>query len=128
MNGQSNSLNWFEIPVADLNRAKTFYEAIFGVEMTPPQEAMGITMVCFPWTPGSGKANGALAHGEWYKPSMEGNIIYLNANPGIQPVLDRIQPAGGKILVDKTPLGEGMGYWAIFVDSEGNRMGLHAQN
>jgi uncharacterized protein len=120
-------LNWFEIPVTDIERAKKFYETIFEIEMQylPIPE---IKMVTFPWEMNSGKANGALAQHAMYKPSEDGVVIYLNANPEIQTVIDRIEPAGGKIMIPKTQISPEIGYMAFFIDSEGNRMALHARN
>ncbi len=127
MNKDENSVNWFEIPATDIERAKKFYETIFDIEMQyMPIE--GLKMVTFPWEMGSGKANGALAEHEMYKPSTDGVVIYLNANPDIQTVIDRIEPAGGQITIPKTQISPEIGYMAFFVDSEGNRLALHAQN
>jgi predicted enzyme related to lactoylglutathione lyase len=63
-----------------------------------------------------------------HKPGMDGTIVYLNANPSIQSVIDRIESAGGKVLMPRTQVSEEIGYMAFFVDSEGNRIGLHAGN
>ena len=128
MDKNSNSLNWFEIPAKDITRAKKFYEAIFAVEMQDMGEMMGMKMAGFPSDMGSGKANGALAQSNMHKPSQEGCIIYLNANPTIQTVIDRIESAGGKVVMPKTQIGPEIGYMAFFIDSEGNKMALHAQN
>jgi predicted enzyme related to lactoylglutathione lyase len=56
---------------------------------------------------------------------MDGITVYLNANPAIQAVIDRIEPAGGKILLPKTKINAG--YFSVFIDTEGNRVGLHAE-
>lgn len=85
-------------------------------------------MAGFPWEMGSGKANGALVQGEMHKPSTDGCVVYLNANPSIQDVIDRIEPAGGKVVMPKTQIAPEIGYMAFFIDSEGNKMALHAQN
>src|SRR2546423_11070652 len=126
MDKTTNSLNWFEIPATDINRAKKFYESIFDLKMMDMPEMPGIKMVSFPADAKSGKANGCLAHSNNHKPSMDGVIIYLNANPKIQEVIDRIDKAGGKMLMPKTHIGEGIGYMAFFMDTEGNKLGLHA--
>jgi predicted enzyme related to lactoylglutathione lyase len=64
---------------------------------------------------------------DFYKPSAtDGPLIYLNANPDVQYVLDKIEAAGGKILVSKTQISEDYGYMAMFVDTEGNRIALHS--
>lgn len=128
MNSTSNVLNWFEIPVADLARAKKFYEYIFAIEMT--ESVMGpIKMSFFPAVAGSGKVSGALCcHPDFYKPGVWGPMIYLNANPDLQVVLDRIEMIGGRVLIPKKLIGEGTGYMALFIDCEGNRMALHSNS
>lgn len=128
MDKNSNSLNWFEIPVTDIQRASAFYATIFDVEMSLMPDMPGMKMVGFPWAMGSGKANGALAQSDMHKPSMDGTVIYLNANPSIQAVIDRIEKAGGKIVMPKMQISPEIGYMAFFIDSEGNKIGLHAQN
>ena len=117
MDKNSNSLNWFEIPATDISRATKFYEAIFDHKMTG-----------FPSEMGNGKANGALVQGPMHKPSMDGAVVYLNADPSIDKVIGKIESAGGKMLMPKTQISPEIGYMAFFVDTEGNRMALHAQN
>ena len=128
MDKNSNSLNWFEIPATDITRAKKFYGAIFNTEMEEMGEMMGMKMVAFPNDPGNGKASGALVQSQMHKPSTEGTVNYLNANPSIQAVIDRIETAGGKVVMPKTQISPEIGYMAFFIDSEGNRVGLNAQN
>ncbi|MEI9810735.1 MAG: VOC family protein [Bacteroidota bacterium] len=89
MDTTTNSLNWFEIPVTDMTRAKHFYQVIFSIHMDE-QEMPGMQMAMFPGESGSGKAYGALVKSEWHKPSAEGTIVYLNANPAMDDVLERI--------------------------------------
>lgn len=124
----TNSLNWFEIPVLDTPRAKKFYETILDIKMET-SEMMGMEMTSFPGsdTP-NGKVSGALVKNEMYKPSADGAVIYLNANPDIQAVVDRIETAGGKVVMPKTQITPEIGYMAFFIDTEGNRLGLHASN
>lgn len=126
MDKNTNSLNWFEIPALDITRARKFYETIFDMQMNDMGEMMGMKMAGFPGENGNGKASGALVEGPMHKPSMDGCVIYLNANPAMDDVVARIEPAGGKLLMPKTSIGEGYGYMAFFVDSEGNRMALHS--
>jgi len=128
MDKNSNSLNWFEIPAVDIERATRFYETIFNIQMEPFPEMMGMKMVGFPAEMGNGKASGALTQSEMHKPSMEGCIIYLNANPDIQTIIDRIEKANGKVLVPKTQISPEIGYMAFFADTEGNKVALHGQN
>lgn len=77
----TNVLNWFEIPATDILRAKKFYEEVFQIEMEDWGDMMKMRMVGFPSEPGNGKASGALASSEFHKPSADGAVIYLNANP-----------------------------------------------
>lgn len=128
MDKNSNSLNWFEIPATDITRAKKFYENIFNMQMDDMGEMMGMKMVGFPSDAGNGKASGALVQSQMHVPSTTGAVIYLNANPNIQEVIDRIESAGGKVSMPKTEISPEIGYMAFFLDSEGNNMGLHAQN
>ena len=129
ISANTNSLNWFEIPVTDTGRAKKFYETILDVQMET-QEMMGMEMTFFPFDmeSTSGKVSGSLVKGDMYKPSMDGAVVYLNANPAIQTVIDKIENAGGKIIMPKTQIGENIGYMAFFIDTEGNRVALHAGN
>ena len=128
MDKTTNSLNWFEIPATDINRAKKFYSNVFDVQMDDMGEMMGMKMVGFPGEMGSGKAYGALVQGPMHKPSQDGAVIYLNANPSIQKVLDRIESAGGKVVMPATQISPEIGHMAFFIDSEGNKVALHAQN
>lgn len=127
MTKETNSLNWFEIPVTDLGRAKHFYQVAFGIHMDN-MNMPGMEMASFPAEMGNGKVAGALVKGEHSKPSTDGVLIYLNANPDMTDVLHRIQSEGGQVLMDKTLINPEVGYMAIFIDSEGNRMALHSQH
>lgn len=119
-----NMINWFEIAVTDFERAKKFYETIFDIEMNV-NIMQGYKMAFFPTE--DGKVSGAICYGEGYIPSGGGALLYLNANPDLNLVLDRTSLAGGKIIVPKTIIGEDMGYYAFIVDTEGNRMALHSE-
>jgi predicted enzyme related to lactoylglutathione lyase len=129
MSKQTNALNWFEIPVTDTARAKEFYETIFDVKMDT-QDMMGMEMTFFPYDmeASNGKVSGALVKGPMHQPAMAGAVVYLNANPSMQVVLDKIEGAGGKIMMPRTHISEQVGYMAFFMDTEGNRMALHAGN
>jgi predicted enzyme related to lactoylglutathione lyase len=128
MDKNSNSLNWFEIPATDISRATRFYESIFNTQLDQMPEMLGMKMAGFPSEMGSGKANGGLVQSDMHKPSTEGAVIYLNANPDMQPVIERIEKAGGKVVMPKTEISPEIGYMAFFIDSEGNKVGLHSQN
>ena len=127
METTTNSLNWFEIPVTDMQRAKHFYQVIFGMHMNET-EMMGMQMAFFPYENGSGRASGALVKSDQHKPSKEGVLVYLNANPSMDSVLEKIEPMGGAIQMPKTQIAPEIGYMAFFTDTEGNRIALHSQN
>ena len=121
-----NALNWFEIPVTDFNRAKKFYETIFGYEMPENQAGptrMGFLLYDFP----GGKVGGAIVHRpDFHMPAAVGTLVYLNCQPDLQVVLDKVSAAGGTVLLPKTAISPTLGFQAFILDSEGNRVGLHS--
>jgi len=122
-----NAISWFEIPAVDLNRAQKFYETIFNIQMIP-LDTPNFQMRMFPVENMMNGIGGALSKSEhFYKPSAtDGPLVYLNANPDVQNVLDKIEAAGGKIVVPKTQISPEYGYMAVFIDTEGNRVALHS--
>lgn len=117
-----NPVIWFEIPVIDMPRAKAFYEAVFGQELTlvgkePRQMAMFSMEM---GTPGIG---GALVKEDGFEPSYDGTLVYFSV-PDIAMALDRVIANKGKMLLPKTDIGE-YGSYALFEDTEENRIGLH---
>lgn len=121
-----HALNWFEIPVADMDRAIRFYEAACASRLRReafggPDQELAVFEVN-----DAAAVKGALLAAPHAKPSAEGAIVYLNAAPAIDAWLQRAQQAGGKVLLGKTALPEGMGFFAHVLDTEGNRVGLHA--
>ena len=128
----AHALAWFEIPSIDFDRAVKFYSDILGRPLIPlpdpsgndvgPDGARMATFNDFGGDPAD--VNGALIYSTEYKPSREGPIVYLYVEGDLAPALSRVEPAGGKVLVPKTHIGEGMGYFAHFEDTEGNRVGL----
>jgi predicted enzyme related to lactoylglutathione lyase len=122
----TSAISWFEIPVTDLNRAQEFYETIFGISLIPV-DLPNIKMRMFPIDDPMTGIGGALADtgGTFHKPSAtDGPLIYLNANPDLQNVLDKVEAAGGKVFVPKTEISPEYGFMGVFIDSEGNRIGL----
>jgi uncharacterized protein len=120
------TINWFEIPVTDMNRALDFYQAVTGKAMSKeifgaPGEEMAVFPVDSRETP-----TGCLQLSPYSKPSQDGSLLYLNADPSIDTWIGRVEKAGGKIVTPKTALPPGMGFFAIFIDCEGNRVGLYA--
>lgn len=120
-----NAVNWFEIPVKDIGRAKKFYEKVFGLELTP--EEMGqYKMTFFPWTEGAPGAAGTLIQGETYEPSHAGTVVYFSVED-IEEALRKVSANGGRTLLPKKSIGE-YGFIAHFEDTEGNRLALHSMN
>ena len=122
-----NAISWFEIPTTDINRAQKFYETIFGISMMP-MDLPNIKMRMFPLDDMMTQVGGALVDsGGFHKPSAtDGPLIYLNANPDVQNILDHVVAAGGQIIVPKTQISPDYGFMAVLMDSEGNRIGLHS--
>jgi predicted enzyme related to lactoylglutathione lyase len=122
-----NAISWFEIPAIDLSRAQKFYETIFNIQMIP-FDTPNFQMRMFPVEDMMKGIGGAISKAEgFYKPSAtDGPLVYLNANPDVQSVLDKIEAAGGRIVVPKTQISPEFGYMAVFVDTEGNRVALHS--
>lgn len=121
-----HAISWFEIPTKDIDRAQKFYESIFGITMIK-MDFPNIQMRMFPIEDPM-NIGGALTYNkEFYKPSAtDGPLVYLNGNPDVQIVLDRIEEAGGQIIVPKTEITPEYGHMAVFLDTEGNRIGLHS--
>ncbi len=123
-----NALNWFEIPATDLKRAQAFYEHILDAKMEIQEmKELNMTMAVFPSEWSGDGVGGSIASGEGFTPSAEGSTIYLNTGNDLSPCLARVENAGGQILVPKTSIGES-GFIAMFLDTEGNRVGLHSPN
>ncbi len=123
----NNAISWFEIPATDLDRAQKFYETIFDITLNP-MDTPNIKMRMFPLDDMMTGVGGALVDsGGFHKPSAtDGVLIYLNGNPDVQNVLDKVEEAGGKIAVPKTEISPDYGFMGVFIDTEGNRIGLHS--
>lgn len=117
-----NPINWFEIPVTDLDRAKSFYESILGIEITI-NEMGDAKMGWFPFDQQGPGATGTLIQQESYVPSYEGTMVYFSVDE-IDDVLPKVEAQGGKIINPKFSIGE-FGFCGHFEDSEGNRVALH---
>lgn len=118
-----NMINWFEIPAADISRAKKFYQSVLDCEMNET-EMFGTKMA---FLPGDGSnVSGAIVQGEDYAPASQGTLIYLNGGDNLDNALSKVEAAGGKVIVPKTQISPEMGYFAIFFDTEGNKMALHS--
>jgi uncharacterized protein len=123
----NNAISWFEIGTTDLDRATKFYETIFGISMIP-MDLPNIKMRMFPLDDMASGIGGALVDsGGFHKPSAtDGPLIYLNGNPDVDNVLEKVEAAGGKVMVPKTEISPEYGFMAVIMDTEGNRIGLHS--
>jgi len=126
MADKANPVNWFEIPVTDLERARKFYEGVFGLNM----EVHDMGIVQMAWFPEmmmeAYGATGSLVKGKGYVPSHVGIMIYFSV-PDIEATLGKVAANGGKTLVPKMSIGE-YGFIAHFEDTEGNRVSLHSMS
>ncbi|HEU4554959.1 MAG TPA: VOC family protein [Chitinophaga sp.] len=127
MKSPKNTLNWFEIPVNDFDRACKFYSQLFDYEMH--SAVMGPNRRGFlPFDPAGDGVAGAIVQGPDYVPSQRGSLVYLNAGDDLNLVLARVADAGGHVEQEKLPVADeqDLGYYAIIRDTEGNRVALHS--
>jgi hypothetical protein len=125
---ERNAVGWFEIPVTDMGRAMTFYATVFAIQLE--RHEMGpLDMAWFPSAEGRPGAAGSLVrHADAYKPSADGTLVYFTSRAGdLADELARVEPAGGKVLLPKREISPDVGYMALFLDSEGNRVALHSR-
>jgi uncharacterized protein len=115
-----NAVHWFEIPVLDLDRAVRFYSQVLGVDMIP-MNVTGSPMAMFP----AEGVGGALIQEQGTQPSVQGTLVYLDCGCDLSGTLQRVATAGGRVALPKTSIGK-HGFIGLFIDTEGNRVGLHA--
>lgn len=122
---KNNVVGWFEIPVTNMDRAIKFYETVFNYNLH--HEPMGpLDMAWFPFSDGSGAAGSLVCHEDFYQPHSNGTLVYFSSED-VNNELSKIEAAGGTILQPKTLIKEDIGYMALFMDSEGNRIALHSR-
>jgi uncharacterized protein len=125
MTTPQHAIDWFEIPVRNIDRAQTFYETLLAITLRREAMGPGKTLAVFGY--GDNAVGGCLMAGEGTpEPSANGTLVYLNAEPSLDAVLARVEAAGGRIMTPKVQLPDGMGCFAHIADTEGNRVGLHA--
>ncbi len=128
---QQHAVNWFELPVRDIDRAQSFYETILARTLRREQspaarpDASAPTLAIFPYDE-AGVGGCLVAGADTPRPTTDGAVVYLNASPSLDAALERVTAAGGRILVPRTELPGDMGAFAHIADTEGNRVGLHA--
>jgi len=126
-----NVIVWADIPVIDLDRACRFYSAVLQIEVKPVEGMDGIAL------PGGGEGGDLqemqgpmpvgfdLARSDNNKPSAQGCTIYLNSHGDPEGMIQRAVDAGGQLLMPVADMGEMVGSVGFFLDSEGNRIGVH---
>jgi len=125
MNDMNSFISLFEIPANDISRAINFYQAILDITIVR-MEMPGMVMGIFPYQ--EQIVTGVLVKGEDYKPSADGSTIYLNGGDNLQTILDKVENNGGTIIVPKTAHADESGFFALFLDTEGNKLGLNSPN
>lgn len=123
-NKMKDFITWFEIPVLNMERATNFYNHIYSIKMETT-EMNDYEMAVFPVTTGIG---GALVLGSGCVPSETGSLIYLNGGKNLQPILDKVEEKGGRIIMPKTKISDEAGHFALFIDSEGNKLAINSKN
>ncbi|MCG8702193.1 MAG: VOC family protein [Bacteroidales bacterium] len=118
-----NVVNWFEIPVSDIERAVNFYSSVFEIKLEK-LPMPGTEMFAFPWQEGGENSTGALVKQNGYEPSDKGSMVYFTCED-VTAELGRVELNGGKIVTPKSSIGE-HGFIAHAIDSEGNKIGLHS--
>lgn len=119
-----NYVSWFEIPAVNFEEAVDFYNHIYGIEMEKNFDG-NYAMAFFPANNGIG---GAIVAGPGSTPSDAGPLVYLNGGKDLNPILEKVEEAGGRIVMPKTLISKKSGYFAIFIDSEGNKLALHSKD
>lgn len=121
----AHAINWFEIPTVDFQRAVSFYNNILDVTLDV-QQFDGMDMGFFPHS--EGLVSGAVVAYPEAKPSVDGVLVYLNGGNDLSVALDKVEQAGGKVVMQKTQISPEIGFMAMFLDSEGNKVALHSPN
>lgn len=115
-------VSWFEIPALNFRQATAFYNHIYGIQME--QTSLNEYMMAF--FPADNGIGGAVVSGPGSLPGSSGPLVYLNGGKDLNKVLKRVEEAGGRIVMPKTLISEQAGYFAIFIDTEGNKLALHS--
>lgn len=125
---KNNILGWFEIPVKDMDRAISFYEAVFDIRME--RHTMNtLDMAWFPWKDGMPGAPGShVCNEEFYRPSHDGTLVYLTTPSGnLNEDEEKVVGNGGKVLIPRRQIFEDVGFMSVIEDSEGNRIAIHSR-
>ncbi|GMQ31535.1 VOC family protein [Algoriphagus confluentis] len=122
---KGNPVGWFDIYVANLEKAKEFYEQVFEVQLIELPIEWG-KQALFPFNPQSPNISGAIVEKQGWEPGPSNTIVYFETED-CSLLEAKIENAGGKVIQPKMNIGE-FGFVSIFLDSEGNTLGLHSRN
>ncbi|HSG32694.1 MAG TPA: VOC family protein [Thermodesulfobacteriota bacterium] len=125
MGFKDNVINWFEIPAKDIDRAVKFYNDIFNADLKVV-DFNGTKMAIF--SEDYTKTGGAILQNEFSEPSKTGTTVYFSGGNDLSDVLSKVNNAGGQVVTEKTKISDEYGYFGIFIDSEGNKVGLHSMS
>jgi predicted enzyme related to lactoylglutathione lyase len=119
----NNPVGWFEIYVDDMKRAKAFYEAVFGVQLSK-LDSPGMDMWAFPMQQGGSGASGALIRMPGFPTGANSVLVYFSCSDCAVEAA-KAAKAGGRIQKEKMSIGQ-YGFIALVIDTEGNMIGLHS--
>lgn len=119
-----NYVSWFEIPAVNFEQAVSFYNRIYGIDM----ETINTSEHTMAFFPNRGGVCGAIICGPGSVPNENGPLVYLNGGEDLNRVLGKVEEAGGRVVMQKTLISEEAGFFAIFLDCEGNKLALHSNN
>ena len=117
-----NYASWFEIPAINFDQSLQFYNYIYEIDMETSKNG-DYTMAFFP---AKGGVGGAIICGPGSVPSEKGSLLYLNGGDDLNKILKRVTEAGGRVIMPKTLISKESGYFAIFIDIEGNKLAFHS--
>jgi predicted enzyme related to lactoylglutathione lyase len=111
----------FEVPADDIARAQAFYTQLFGWKFSAPPGFGDYWLI---QTDEEGKALG----GGLMKRQAPGQglLNYI----GVESVAEsaaKVEQLGGKVVVPRSPV-PGMGWFAVFQDTEGNLLAMWQQD
>jgi predicted enzyme related to lactoylglutathione lyase len=119
----NNAVGWFEIYVQDMNRARKFYESVFGLaleRLASPE----IEMWSFPTHREGHGAPGALVHMPGFSSGGNSVLVYFSCEDAAVQEAKAVA-SGGRIQKTKFPIGQ-YGFISLVYDTEGNMIGLHS--
>jgi predicted enzyme related to lactoylglutathione lyase len=120
----ANTIVWADIPVIDLDRARAFYSAVLQADIPLMPGMEGVAFL--PGDPQSDEVTGDLVKSENAEPGAGGVTIYLDSKGDPEGMIERAVAAGGQVAMPVSDMGEMVGFIGFFIDSEGNRIGVHA--